>query len=75
MSTSVGYNGAFENREGTLTSLTIGSITVSKPAVLFFGKGTGHDDVPWDVNIGNVFLKDYVLTIDYPGKKLMFEKP
>jgi len=36
--------------------------------VLFFGAGTGRDNVPWSINIGNGFLKDYIVTVDYVAK-------
>lgn len=72
---SVGYNGQFENRVGKLKNVTIGGISVDSPDVTFFGKGTGHDKVSWRINIGNIFLKDYILTIDYRGKTITLEKP
>ncbi|HEX3101418.1 MAG TPA: retroviral-like aspartic protease family protein [Pyrinomonadaceae bacterium] len=72
--TSVGYNGAFESRSGQVKNITIGGISLDAPAVIFFGKGTGHDKPPWGINIGNVFLKDFVLTIDYQSKTITFER-
>jgi len=66
--TSVGYNGAFESRQGTVKNISIGSISVKDPTVLFFGAGTGRDNVPWSINIGNGFLKDYIVTVDYVAK-------
>jgi predicted aspartyl protease len=74
-STGVGFNGASENREGKVNNVTIGGISVAAPAVSFFGKGTGRDKKPWGINIGNAFLKDYVVTIDYRSKLLILEKP
>jgi len=50
-------------------------LSVDSPDVTFFGKGTGHDKVSWLINIGNVFLKDYILTVDYRGKTITVEKP
>jgi len=73
--TSVGYNGAFENHEGKLDSVRIGNITVNGVDVLYFPVGSGHDKVPWDINIGNGFLKNYVVTVDYIKKTLTLEKP
>lgn len=46
VSTDVGYNGASENRKGTISNITIGGISVDSPAVRFFGKGTGRDKKP-----------------------------
>ena len=74
VSTSVGYNNVSENREGKVDNVTIGGISVDAPAVIFFGKGTGRDKEPWGINIGNVFLKDFVLTIDYRSKLITLEK-
>ena len=74
VSTSVGYNNVSENREGKVDKVTIGGISVDAPAVIFFGKGTGRDKEPWGINIGNVFLKDFVVTIDYRSKLVTFER-
>jgi len=73
--TSVGYNGAFESREGKIASINIGpSLTAYDVDVMFFSQGTGHDKVSWDVNIGNAFMKDYVVTVDDQHKTVTFEK-
>jgi predicted aspartyl protease len=74
-STSVGYNNLSENREGKVSNVTIGAISVDEPAVVFFGKGTGRDKSRWGINIGNVFLKDFVVTIDYRSKLITLERP
>ena len=73
-SESVGYNELSENRQGTIGNVTVGSISVDTPAVIFFGKGTGRDKKPWGVNIGNGFLKDFVVTIDYRSKLIRLER-
>lgn len=74
VSTSVGYNNVSENREGKVSNVTIGGISIDGPSVIFFGKGTGRDKEPWGVNIGNVFLKDFVVTIDYRSKLVTLER-
>lgn len=74
-SSDVGYNGVAENKKGELSNVTIGGISVDGPPVVFFAKGTGRDKKPWGINIGNVFLKDFIVTIDYRRKLLTFEKP
>lgn len=71
---SVGYKGAAQNTRGTVDRITIGSIELKSPAVIFFGKGTGRDKRPWGLNIGNQFLRDYVVTIDYPRKLIALER-
>ena len=72
--TSMGYNGSFENRGGKLASVKIGGLTVNDVDVLYFPAGSGHDKAPWDINIGNVFLQNYVVTIDYRAKTVTFER-
>jgi len=75
VSTDVGYNGVSQNRKGKVNNVTVGGISVDAPAVIFFGKGTGRDKKPWGINIGNAFLKDFVLTLDYRNKLVMLERP
>jgi predicted aspartyl protease len=75
ISASVGYNGVSENREGKIGNVTIGGISVDAPTVIFFGKGTGRDKKVWGVNVGNDFLKDFVVTIDYRSKLITLERP
>lgn len=71
---SVGYNGVSENREGKIGNVTVGGISIDAPTVIFFGKGTGRDKKAWGINIGNAFLKDFVVTIDYRSKVIMLER-
>ena len=75
VSADVGYNGVSQNRQGKVNNITVGAISVDAPAVIFFGKGTGRDKKPWGINIGNGFLKDFVLTIDYRNKLATLERP
>jgi hypothetical protein len=63
-----------QNREGQLGNVTVGAISVDGPPVIFFGKGSGRDKKAWGINIGNEFLKDYVVTIDYRKKLITLEK-
>ena len=75
VSTSVGYNGVSENREGKIGSVTIGGISIDAPTVIFFARGTGRDKKASGINIGNDFLKDFVVTIDYRRKLITLERP
>jgi len=75
VSTSVGFNGVSENREGRIGSVTIGGISIDAPTVIFFAKGAGRDKRAWGINIGNAFLKDFVMTIDYRTKLITLERP
>ena len=75
VSSDVGFKGVSDNRKGKLRNVTIGGISVDEPDVIFFGKGTGRDKKPWGINIGNVFFKDFVMTIDYRKKLIALERP
>jgi len=75
VSTDVGYNGMSQNREGKVNNITVGAISVDAPALIFFAKGSGRDKKPWGLNIGNGFLKDFILTIDYRNKLATLERP
>ena len=74
VSKSVGFNGSTENREGKIKNITIGGISIDEPNVVFYGKETGRDDEAWGIRIGNAFLKDYVVTIDYQSKIITLER-
>jgi predicted aspartyl protease len=72
---SVGYNGEFEGRTGVLKTVRIGSITIDLAETAFWLPGTGHDRAPYQLNIGNVFFKDFVATFDFHTKVVILEKP
>ena len=72
---SLGYKGEAQNTVGKVELISLGSVVIHSPEVVFLGKGSGRDREPWGVNIGNAFLKDYVLTIDYRAKLIALEKP
>jgi len=74
-STSVGFNGELQNREGTVRNVTVGTISVNDPTVVFFGKGMGMDNGPWDLRIGNKFLKDFVVTLDFQHGRITLAMP
>lgn len=74
-SSSVGFNGDLKNREGKVRNVTVGNISVDDPTVVFFGKGMGMDKEPWDLRMGNAFLKDFVVTLDYPHGKITLARP
>jgi predicted aspartyl protease len=74
--TSVGYDGVRNNREGQIhSSVALGTIIAASPVVTFFGDASAYVAKSWGINIGNGFLKDYVVTIDYPNKVIVLEKP
>jgi hypothetical protein len=72
---SVGYKGDAAFTKGTVKAIAIGSITVESPEVIYFMKGAAHDNKPWVLNIGNAFLKDFILTVDYRRKQITLERP
>ena len=62
---SVGFNGRSSNRKGQIKTVSFAGLSVSPADVVFWGEGTGHDTTAYDLTIGNGFLKNYVVTIDY----------
>ena len=73
--TSDGYKGTVQSTRGKIDRIGIGSMEVVSPEVVFWAKGAGRDERPWELNIGNAFLKAYILTLDYPRKLIMLQKP
>ncbi len=61
-------------REWRTTFSSAPSPSTPSPAT-FLPAATGRDKKPWDVAFGNAFLRDLVVTIDYPDSKLVLEKP
>ena len=74
VTTSVGVNGTLQNRQGTIGTITLGRLSVASQPAVFFGPGTGRDHEPWGINIGNVFLKDFIVTIDYKAKRVILQQ-
>ncbi len=73
MEKSVGYNGEFESKSGLLKSVRIGRLSVESAPAVFWSARTGHDKKNFQVNIGNGFFKDYLMTFDFRGKIVVFE--
>jgi hypothetical protein len=72
---SIGYKGIAQNTLGRVNEVVIGDIRLHSVEVVFFGKGTGRDRKPWEVNIGNGFLRDYIMTVDYSHKLITLQRP
>ncbi len=51
-----------------LTSVSLGSLSVQHVPALYLRDFT---EFSWGLNIGNIFLRDYILTIDYPRQVLV----
>ena len=69
-----GYNGAYKSKVGTLKSVRMGKLAVESAPATFWLPGTGHDKKRFQVNIGNGFFKDYMLTFDFHNKIVVFER-
>lgn len=72
---TVGYNGKHETRTGILKSVRIGRLSLEGVPAQFWLPGTGHDKKKYDINIGNGFFKDYVVTFDFRNKLVVFDQP
>jgi len=71
---SVGYNGAFKSKIGTLKAVRMGKLSVDSAQATFWLPGTGHDHKKFQVNIGNGFFKDFMMTFDFKNKMVVFER-
>ena len=72
--TSVGYNGQYDQKNGILKSIRMGRYSAEGVQASFFPPKTGHDNRPWQVNIGNAFFQDFVMTFDFKDKIVVFER-
>ncbi len=71
---SVGYNGESANKMGLLKSVRLGRFALeSVPATLWL-PNTGHDKKTFQVNIGNAFFEDFIVTFDFRAKIVVFER-
>jgi predicted aspartyl protease len=70
----VGYNGEYEARTGTLKSVRMGRLSIDSAQATFWLPGTGHDKKKFQVNIGNGFFKDFIMTFDFRGKVVVLER-
>jgi predicted aspartyl protease len=71
---SVGYNGAFKTKIGTLKSVRMGKLSIDSAQATFWLPETGHDHKKFQVNIGNGFFKDFLMTFDFKNKMVVFER-
>ncbi len=54
----------------SVRNVTVGSISVDNPTVIFFGKGMGVDKELWDLRIGSAFMKDFAVMLDFQHGKM-----
>ena len=71
---SVGYNGEYESKQGILKSVRLGRISVESVRADFWLPKTGHDNKKFQVNIGNGFFQDFVMTFDFKNKIVVFDR-
>ncbi len=71
---SVGYNGAYKTKVGVLKNLRLGRYSVDSVPATFWLPNTGHDGKKFDVNIGNGFFQSFIMTFDFKGKMVVFER-
>ena len=71
---SVGYNGAYKSKVGTLKSVRLGKLAIESAPATFWLPGTGYDNKRFQVNIGNGFFKDFMMTFDFRNKVVVFER-
>ena len=71
---SVGYNGEYESRTGILKSVRIGRYSAESVQTQFWLPNTGHDKKKFQVNIGNGFFQDFLMTFDFKNKIVVFER-
>jgi len=71
---STGYNGEYETKQGILKSVRLGRISVESVRANFWLPKTGHDNLKFQVNIGNGFFQDYLMTFDFKAKLVVFER-
>ena len=71
---AVGFRGKATSREGIIKTVKIGTLSIDSPSVIFWEKGTGHDTTSYGFTIGNGFLKDFKVTIDYQSSVIILDK-
>lgn len=71
---SVGYNGEYESRSGVLKSVRLGKYAAESVPAQFWSPNTGHDKKKFQINIGNAFFQDFLMTFDFKAKIVVFER-
>jgi len=72
--TSVGYNGEFESKSAVLKSVRLGRYAAESVPATLWPSNSGHDKKRFQVNIGNGFFQDFILTFDFPKKIVVLER-
>lgn len=53
-------------------AVSVAQFTVPGPVIILFRSPSGVD-LPWDGNLGSEFFRRFLLTIDYPNRRLFLE--
>lgn len=71
---SAGYNGEYQSETGILKSVRLGRLSLESVRAQLWLPDTGFDKKKFQINIGNGFLQDYVVTFDFKNKLVVLEK-
>jgi predicted aspartyl protease len=71
---SVGYSGEYKGKKGILKSVRLGRFSAEGVQADLWLPKTGHDQKRYQVNIGNAFFQDFVMTFDFRNKIVVFER-
>lgn len=67
-----GTGGAIGLLAARADAISVGQFTVSSPVMMLFRNESGVN-LPWDGNLGSEFFRRFLLTIDYPNRRLFLE--
>ena len=67
-------HGTYENKSGVLKSVRLGRYSAESVPADFWLPNTGHDKKKYQVNIGNGFFQDFMMTFDFKNKIVVFER-
>jgi predicted aspartyl protease len=71
---SLGYNGDYKTKSGVLKTVRLGRFSLDSVPATFWLPDTGHDKKKFQVNIGNGFFQDFLMTFDFRNKMVVFER-
>jgi Aspartyl protease len=57
-----------------LKSVRLGRLSIDSAVAMLWPPGSGHDKKKFQVSIGNDFFKDFIMTFDFRGKIVVFER-
>ena len=69
---AVGAGGAIGLLASRTDSLSVAEFTFDNPVMMLFRTESGIN-LPWDGNLGSEFFRRFILSIDYPNRRLFLE--